>query len=482
MKDITPQIWQYFEEICRIPRPSKREGRIRTYIKRFSRKQRLDFKEDKAGNILITKPATQGKEHLKTVILQGHVDMVCEKDSNVQHNFLTDPINFLIDDGWIKARGTTLGADDGIGIAAMLAILADKDIEHGPLEAFFTVDEETGLTGAKALQKDFLTGEILINLDSEDEGELFIGCAGGIDTIATIAYEDSVTPPDAISYKLSITGMAGGHSGDDIHKRRGNAIKILGRLLLDSSSLYGISLSSFEGGNLRNAIPREATAIVMVNKLYKEDFEAYCLSEAQLWKEALISTSPNFAFTIEPCDMPESIIDIVTQSCMLHSVAMCPTGVAEWNEKMKGLVSTSSNLASIRFPGKNKIVIVTSQRSDNETKKMELAQRIRKLFEAIEAKVTQSDGYPGWTPNLQSPILWIADAAYLELFHKEPVIRAIHAGLECGLFLKEYPHLDMISFGPTIKDAHSPSERLKIATVKPFADLLLCVLERIPPR
>ncbi len=480
MKDITPQVWQYFEEICRIPRPSKKEGKIRTYIKRFARKHHLAYKEDTVGNILIIKPATAGKEHIKTVVLQGHLDMVCEKNSEIQHNFLTDPIDFYTDGDWIKARGTTLGADDGIGIAAMLAILADGETEHGPLEALFTVDEETGLTGAKSLQEDFLTGEILINLDSEDEGELFIGCAGGIDTTATIAYEDSEVPPDTIAYKLNITGMAGGHSGDDIHKRRGNAIKILGRLLLDSSSLYGISLAEFEGGNLRNAIPREASATILVNSMYKSDFETYCLSEAQLWKEALISTSPNFTFVIEPCDIPASIIDIVTQSCLLHALAMCPSGVVDWSKKMRGLVSTSSNLASIRFTGKHKIVIATSQRSDDELEKKELSKRVCTMFNAIGAKVVQSDGYPGWSPNLKSTILQITDTTYSELFHKEPIIRAIHAGLECGLFLEKYPKLDMISFGPTIKDAHSPSERLHTPTVKPFVDLILCVLERIP--
>jgi dipeptidase D len=479
LKDITPQIWQYFEEICRIPRPSKKEEKICAYIRQFADDQRLACKQDKAGNILISKPATPGKEHKPTVILQSHVDMVCEKDSSVRHNFNTDPIDHYIDGDWMKARGTTLGADDGIGVAAMLAVLADPDIAHGPIEALFTVDEETGLTGAKALQAGFLTGKILINLDSEDEGELFIGCAGGIDTVATFKYEHNEIPPNSIAYKLAISGMTGGHSGDDINKRRGNAIKILNHLLLDSSSLFGISIYRFEGGNLRNAIPREATAIIVVDNHYRTDFEQYCASESQLWKEALISTSPGFRFTIEPCDMPTHIMDIVNQSCLLNSLALCPSGVISMSETMPGLVSTSTNIASVKFVGKKKIAITTSQRSDREEAKMSINKRVRRIFAMMEAEVISSDGYPGRTPNPESPILETTKVAYWELFGRKPVVKAIHAGLELGLFLEKYPRLDMISFGPTIKNAHSPSEQLHIPSVKQFSDLLLKVLEDV---
>ncbi len=482
MKDITPQIWQYFEEICRIPRPSKKEEKICAYLKRFAEKNRLTCTQDAVGNILIAKPAASGKEGLRTVILQSHVDMVCEKNSEVSHNFNTDPIDFYIDGDWMKARGTTLGADDGIGIAAMLAVLADNDIVHGPLEALFTVDEETGLTGAKGLQSDFLTGDILINLDSEDEGELFIGCAGGIDTVATLTYERCPIPPDTVAYRLSLGGMTGGHSGDDINKRRGNAIKILTHLLLDASSLFGISISRFEGGNLRNAIPREASADVLIHKHYITDFELYCAGEAQLWKEALISTSPNFRFSIEPCPMPECIIDIVNQSCLLNALTLCPSGVVAMSEAMPGLVSTSSNIASVKFKGKRKIEIVTSQRSDREEAKASISKRVRRIFAMMDAEVKNSDGYPGWTPDPQSPCVEIAKTAYRKLFGNDPVVRAIHAGLECGLFLEKYPGLDMVSFGPTIQNVHSPSEQLNIPTVKRFADLLLAVLEDIPEK
>jgi len=478
-KDITPKIWQYFEEICRTPRPSKKEEKICAYLKQFAENHQLSCKQDVMGNILITKPATAGMEHKPTVILQGHVDMVCEKDSDVNHDFETDPIDFYIDGDWMKARGTTLGADDGIGMAAMLAVLADKDIAHGPLEALFTVEEETGLTGASALQDGFMSGNVLINLDSEDEGELFIGCAGGIDTVATFTYKQCEIPPNSIAYKLKISGLTGGHSGDDINKRRGNAIKILNHFLLNCSGLFGVSICSFDGGNLRNAIPREARTIIMLDNTYCEKFEEYCAEEAQLWKDTLISTSPGFCLTLEKCETPEYIIDIVSQSCLLNSLSLCPSGVVAMSEIMPGMVSTSTNIASVKFEGDDKIVVTTSQRSDSEETKMSLNKRIRRIFAMMDAKVSGSAGYPGWTPNLQSPILITTQKAYSELFGKEPLVRAIHAGLECGLFLEKYPHLDMISFGPTIQNGHSPSERLHIPSVKRFSDLLLRVLKDV---
>ena len=480
VKDLKPtEIWTYFDQITRIPRPSKKEEKIVQFLIDFAKANQLEVKKDEALNIIIKKPATPGKENLQTVIIQSHVDMVCEKNNDVRFNFDTDPINHYIDGDWMKARGTTLGADDGIGVATILAILAERDIEHGPLEAFFTVDEETGLTGAKALQEDFLAGKILINLDSEDEGELFIGCAGGIDTVATFTCKFTDIPPNSIAYRLFISGLTGGHSGDDIHKRRGNAIKILNHLLLDSSGLQGISLCKFEGGNLRNAIPREASAIVIVDKGYQSEFEQYCIDELQLWKESLITASPGFCFTVEPCDMPEYIIDIVSQSCVLNALSMCPSGVVAMSETMPGLVSTSTNIASIRCAEDRKITIATSQRSDSEEAKISINKRVRRIFAMMDAEVTSSDGYPGWTPNTQSPILNTVKAAYQKLFAVKPIVRSIHAGLECGLFLEKYPHLDMISFGPTIKNVHSPSEQLHIPSVERFSDLLLQVLENV---
>ncbi|MDR2036661.1 MAG: aminoacyl-histidine dipeptidase [Bacteroidales bacterium] len=482
MTDITQKIWQYFEEICRIPRTSKNEEKICDYLKQFAEKEHLAYKQDAAGNVLILKPAVKDKENLKTVILQSHVDMVGEKNSDVQHDFLTEPINAYIDGDWMKARGTTLGADDGIGMAAAVAILADPTIEHGPLEALFTVDEETGLTGAKALEENFMTGEILINLDSEDEGELFIGCAGGIDTTAVFRYTTTKIPANARAFQLSITGLTGGHSGDDIDKGRGNAIKILNQILLKSVELFGISLARFEGGNLRNAIPREASAIVIIDPVHYNKFEQHALSIAGQWKESLITTSPGFHFSIDPYEKADTIIDINTLSGLLNAIEACPSGVIRMSETMPGLVSTSTNLASVKFTGTNTITIATSQRSDDEKAKKEIARHIHDIFEIAGATVTHSDGYPGWTPNPQSPILEITKTVYSDLFSKQPIVRAIHAGLECGLFLEKYPTLDMISFGPTIKGAHSPSEQLNIPTVKQFADLLLGVLGKIPEK
>ena len=479
MKDITPQIWQFFEEICRIPRPSKKEEKICAYIRQFADDHRLEYQQDEAGNIVIGKPATLGMEHKPTVILQSHVDMVCEKDGNVVHNFDTDPIDYYFDGDWMKARGTTLGADDGIGVAAMLAVLADTDISHGRIEALFTVDEETGLTGAKELKAGVLDGTILINLDSEDEGELFIGCAGGVDTVATLSFKHNDIPPNSIAYHLKISGMTGGHSGDDINKRRGNAIKILNHLLLDCSSMYGISVSLFEGGNLRNAIPREAFAVIVIDECYRYEFEQYCYSEAQLWKETLKSTSPGFCFSMKQCHLPAHIMDIVNQSCLLNALSLCPSGVISMSETMPGLVSTSTNIASVKFTGFKEITIATSQRSDKEDAKLSISKRIRRILALMEAEVKSSDGYPGWTPNPKSPILETTKVAYRELFGVEPIVRAIHAGLECGLFLEKYPKLDMISFGPTIKNVHSPSEKLQVTSVKKFSDLLLKVLENV---
>lgn len=482
MKDTVSSALDYFKEICQVPRPSKKEEQICAYIKEFADKHHLLWKQDAVGNILVSKPAAKGRENIQTVILQSHVDMVCEKDKGVRHNFEKSPVKYYTDGDWMKARGTTLGADDGIGVAATLAILADKTSEHGPVEALFTVGEETGLTGARELEAGFMNGNILINLDSEDEGELFIGCAGGITTTATFRYTEKEIPPFSVAYKLEISGLAGGHSGDDICKGRGNAIQIMNRLLLNASSFYGISIYRFEGGGLHNAIPREASAIIVTDIDQAAEFEAYCIDEAQMWKETLTETSPGFTFTIEPCGLPPSIIDIVSQSCLLQAITWCPSEVIEMNASIPGLVSTSSNIASVKFKGKKKIVVVTSQRSDNEESKRKLVEQVYYNFESPDSVVKTSNDYPGWTPNLQSPILQITRTAYRDLYGKDPVVRVIHAGLECGMFLKKYPDLDMISFGPTVKEVHSPNEKLFLPSVKLFVDLLLEVLNRIPAK
>ena len=473
------EVMSFFHEILQIPRPSKKEEKIIAYLENFARNHNLPFRKDEAGNVLISKPATKGKEKVKIVILQSHLDMVCEKNSDTVHDFDKDPIRGYVDGEWVKARGTTLGADDGIGIAAQLAILASDSVVHGPIECLFTVDEETGLTGAFALQKDFFRGKILINLDSEDEGELFIGCAGGADTVAAFSFQKETPPTGMNAFKLSVTGLKGGHSGDDIHKGLGNSNKILNRFLWSLNRKTGIRLSEFDGGNLRNAIAREAFAVFMIDRDQtahaKELFGQY----ANDVRKELHATEPGLSLKLEETSGPDFVIDKPTQDALLNSLYACPHGVIAWSQTIEGLVETSTNLASVKFKG-DRIEVSTSQRSSVESSKWDIAYMVEAVFLLAGASVKHGEGYPGWTPDKNSEILRISEAAYERLFKTKPVVRAIHAGLECGLFLEKYPDLDMISFGPTIKGAHSPDERLHIESNVKFWELLLEVLKKVP--
>lgn len=475
-------VFHYFEEICRVPRPSKREEKIIAYLKAFGKKHGLETLTDEAGNVLIRKPATPGKEGLKTVVLQSHIDMVCEKNSDVQHDFLTDPIETVIDGEWLKAKGTTLGADNGIGVATELAILAADDIEHGPLECLFTVDEETGLTGAFALKEGFLSGDILINLDSEDEGELFIGCAGGAGTYAEFAYTPVPAPQDYFYFRIAIKGLTGGHSGDDINKGRANANKLLNRFLVQLAAKYDLLLCEIDGGNLHNAIPREAHALCAVPMKDKEavrvDLNVYT---AELENEYTV-TEPNLRTELSsepPC--AEAIDPLVTKN-LLRAVYAVHNGVYAMSQDIPGLVETSSNLASIKQTEDHKIKIVTSQRSSILSSRKDMSEMVASAFLLGGATVTTGDGYPGWKPNPASPILKVAVESYRRLFGTEPKVKAIHAGLECGLFLEKYPLLDMVSFGPTLRGVHSPDERMLIPTVDKFWRHLLDVLVNIPAK
>ncbi len=483
IKNLKPHlVWKYFSEILLIPRPSKKEEKIIAYIIAFAKKQKLVYKKDKTGNIIISKPATTGYENKKSIALQSHVDMVCEKSANVKHQFETDPIDAYIDDGWIKARGTTLGADNGIGIATQLALLADKTIKHGPIECLFTVDEESGLTGAFNIKKDFFKSKILINLDSEDEGELFIGCAGGTDTLITMPYKRKLLKKPCSAYTVSVKGLRGGHSGDDIEKGLGNSNKILIRFLWEATKLFKIRLFDFQGGNLRNAIPREAKADMVVCIHKKEAFLQFFEEYNHTMKNELKVTEPNMNIQLTTAARPQSVMTGKSQNRFLHAVHACPNGVIEMSMDIPGLVQTSTNLASVKFTGDHVIEIVTSQRSSVDSSKTNISNRVKSLFTLARGKVVHTDGYPGWVPNANSEILKITKASYKSLFKKEPVVRAIHAGLECGLFLEKYPDLDMVSFGPTIKAAHSPDERMEISTVDKFWRLLLKVLNRIPEK
>lgn len=481
---IEPQkIWYYFNEISKIPRPSGKEQNIISYIVELAKEYRLKHKIDKVGNILVKKAATQGYEKRQTVVLQSHLDMVCEKNSNTEHDFEKDPLKLYEKDGWITAEGTTLGADNGIGVAAMLAILFDvNEIEHGPVECLFTIEEETGLTGAKQLNPNFIKGKYLLNLDADNESELFIGCAGGIDTVAYFDYHRGRLPRNTAAYLLTVSGLQGGHSGEDINKNRGNAIKIMNRFLWTLSQKFIYRLSIFEGGNLRNAIPREAYAIIVVNKKRQAKLlDTYFEYKKELSDEYGHS-EPELRFAIDDTNIPQYLINRRTQRQLLDALQTCPSGVINNSYQMKEVVETSTNLSSIKFQKNNRIEVVTNQRSLINSAKKNTANSVKCIFKMANATVKQSGDYPGWSPNKKSEILTITENAYSDIFQKKPNVRAIHAGLECGLFLTKYPDLDMISFGPTIKNAHSPSEKVNIESVEKFWKLLTNVLLLIPEK
>lgn len=475
-------VFKYFEEICQVPRPSKKEEKIIAHLKAFGAKHNLETKVDEAGNVLIKKSATQGKENLQTVALQSHVDMVCEKNNDVQHDFLTDPIETEITGEWMKAKGTTLGADNGIGVATQLAILADDSIEHGPLECLFTVDEETGLTGASALKEGFINADILLNLDSEDEGELYIGCAGGIDTVAEYNYECVEIPEGHLCFKVEVKGLKGGHSGGDIHLGRGNANKILNRFLCIMRGRYGkkFYLCKINGGNLRNAIPREAYAIFALPEEVKHETRiALNTFTAEIENEIGV-VEPDMKITLETETFQEYAIDDESTVELLTALYACPHGVHAMSPTIPGLVETSTNLASVKMKPGDIIRVETSQRSSIVSARDEMSNTLHAIFTLAGAKVSSGEGYPGWKPNPHSVVLEVAAASYKRLFGVDAKVKAIHAGLECGLFLDKYPTLDMISFGPTLTGVHSPDERMHIPSVDKFWRHLLDILAHIP--
>jgi dipeptidase D len=474
-------LWNYFAEICTIPRLSKDEGRIIKYLLAFARAQKLEHSRDATGNVLIRKPASQGKEDLKTTILQSHLDMVGEKDQASPHDFTRDPIKPVRDGTWIRAAGTTLGADDGIGIAAQMLVLSDRTLEHGPLECLFTADEESGMTGAKGLNPGFMKGRILLNLDSEDWGELFIGCAGGIDTLGEFAFNSREPDKYSMACRISVSGLRGGHSGDEIHKSPGNAIKIAASLLLKAGIEHGLALSLFEGGNLRNAIPREAMAEFCIPGDQFQGFARSFTAEKTRISSELSEYEPDLKIELAETARPAAVLREKDQKRFLEALDRCPHGVIRWSPDIDDLVETSTNLASVRFMPEDKIQVVTSQRSSVEKAKKEIAGTVARCFQDGGAVTEHTDGYPGWTPDTGSEILGIVSETYEELFSEKPVVKAIHAGLECGLILEKYPGLDMVSFGPTIKGAHTPGERLDIESTEKFWRLLIHVLGRIPP-
>ena len=473
------RLWHYFLEICKVPRPSKKEKAIALYLKEFAKNNDLECTIDEAGNVLIRKQASPGYEKRRAVILQSHLDMVCEKNSDIVHNFDLDAIDPWIDGNWVKAKGTTLGADDGIGIAAAMAILESKNIPHGPLEALFTTDEETGLSGAFALKPGQLNGRVLINLDSEDEGQLFIGCAGGKDTVASVPLETEEVPADHVAFNVSLTGLKGGHSGDDINKGLGNAVKLINRFLWNAQDRFEIALADINAGNLRNALAREAFAVITVHAENEKSLLEYAATFLSEIKMEFHITEPDISFRLESCTKPEMVLDNVLQADLLDALYACPHGVFAMSREIPNFVETSTNLASVKIIDK-KIVVTTSQRISVESSKKDVADMVASVFYLMQADVEHSAGYPGWKPNPGSELLGITVDAYRNLFAQEPKVLAIHAGLECGLIGAIYPGMDMVSFGPTIKGAHSPDERLDIPSTIKFWELTLEVLKNIP--
>jgi len=466
--DLQPKmVWHYFDEICRIPHPSKKEQKMIEYLVDFGRTHRLETIVDDTGNVLIRKKAVPGMEKKASVVLQSHIDMVTEKNSDTVHDFDKDPIVPYIDGEWVKAKGTTLGADNGIGVAAQLALLASDDIPHGDIECLFTVEEETGLVGAKKFQRGVLQSNILINLDSGDGDHFCIGCAGGIDTVATFRYETQQAPEDYFFFRVKVQGLQGGHSGVDINKERGNAIKILARYLWTMNGRFPVYLQRIEGGNLHNAIPREASAVAAIPYCQKE--EASVLLNVFIHDiESEIPWEKEFRIDLESKDTSEKVICKDTSDRLLNALYACPHGVIKNNLDIEGLPEISTNLASVKMRDNNTIIVATSQRSPVESEKHDIKNQIKALFLLAGATVAHGDGYPGWKPNIHSNITKIVVDSYFRLFREQPVLHAIHAGLECGLFIEKYPDLDMISIGPVIIENHSPAEKVHIHSVEKF--------------
>ncbi len=467
MTDLQPHtLWNYFHQITQVPRPSKKEEQIAAYLKDFAVQHQLPVTTDKTGNILIKKPATPGYENHPTVILQAHIDMVCEKNAETTHDFEKDPIQTYIDGDWVKARGTTLGADNGIGMAMMLAVLDAGDLQHPALECLFTVDEETGLTGAYGLDNKLLSGSILINLDSEDDGEIFIGCAGGIGTKAILSYQQETTPSSYFGFRVHVSGLKGGHSGGDIHLGLGNAIKILNRYLWQLNEQMDLRLISLEGGNLPNAIPREASAFCAVPYNEKETIRVILNMYIATIEAEFKDIEPNFRMSMESDSLPETVIEKSASNRLLQTLYACPHGVIAMSRTIPGLVETSTNLASVKMNAQGTFEINTSQRSSSNSAKTDITAQLKAVFELAGTTVIQSEGYPGWQPNVDSALLSKTLTAYKNLFGEEPKVKAIHAGLECGLFLEKYPQLDMVSIGPQMYGVHSPDERLSISSTQ----------------
>ncbi len=475
------EVFENFYSLTRIPRPSKKEAQVIAFMKKWGEDLGLETIVDEAGNVIIRKPATPGYENRKGVILQAHLDMVPQKNADTVHDFEKDPIETYVDNGWVRAKGTTLGADDGLGAAAAMGVLAAKNLEHGPIEGLFTIDEETGMTGANKLEPGVLKGDILLNMDSETEGELYVGCAGGIDTNAYWTPKMEKVADGMAAYQLIVKGLKGGHSGMDINLGRGNANKLMNTLLILVSQKFGVRLATINGGSLRNAIPRESFATVVVPADKAEKMKKLVEEYNTAVKEQFAETEPDLAVSMVETEMPKEVIDNKTFKNMMEAIAKYPNGVIGMSKDFEGTVETSSNLALVKLED-GKIVTCSLQRGLVDELKDQLADEIRKVLEEHGAVAESSGSYHGWKPNIDSPILATMKKVYKDKFGKEPKVMVIHAGLECGILGAKYPNWDMISFGPTLVHPHSPDEALLIESVAPFWEFLVETLKNVPEK
>jgi aminoacyl-histidine dipeptidase len=474
----TEKVLHFFREITRIPRESGHEEKIVAYLQQFAASRGLECKTDKIGNVMIGKPASKGYEDRPAVVLQGHTDMVCEKKSTSDFDFSKDPIQFVIEDGWMIAHDTTLGADNGIGVATAMAILDDDSIEHPRLECLFTVSEETGLDGARAVKKGFITGKTLINMDDEDEGYFCVGCAGGNDTVGTFTYREKKLLPGAVVTRFSIGGGQGGHSGDDIDKNRINGVQQIARFVNEAFQ-YRVDICEIAAGNKRNAIARGGDVVLAIPARNESKVVALFNDFAARLKAEYAVTDPGLFFTAEPVTWKKGAIDGGTAHRLVRALLSIPHGVIAMSADIPGLIETSTNLASVKMDKGHKILVGTMQRSSVNSQRIFLAERVAAVMQLAGAKVRHSDGYPGWKPNMQSHVKDVCVESYKRLFGHEPVVRAIHAGLECGLFTEKFPDMDMIAFGPTLKGVHAPGERLDLASLDRFWAVLLDVLKHV---
>lgn len=479
--DLKPAlVWQCFDEITKVPRPTHHLDKMLKFLVDWAESHNIPVKTDKVGNVVMTKPATPGHENAPTIILQGHQDMVAEKRGDKVHDFFNDPITTIVDGEWVKADGTTLGADNGLGCATAMAVLLDDQLVHGPIECLFTVDEEQGLIGANGIEPGMVTGSILLNLDSEEHGQLVIGCAGGKVTIAELPYTTQAPSNGLKFYRVHLNHFKGGHSGMEIGLGRGNANQQLARFLWGERQKFPMEISRIDGGNLANAIPREAWAIAGVPEASAAEFEKDAEKFlATMREEFAIAEGKDFTFTAEPAEAPAQVIAPCISDKLIAALFATPNGVQWMSNAVPGLIETSCNLASVKMIAGDKIEITVHQRSSVDSRRDEIADRIKALYGMIGAEVRFDDAYVGWNPNPESKVLKVAESSFEDLFGKKPRVEALHAGLECGLFLEKMPGLDMISFGPTLKDIHSPSEKANIKTVGEFWQLLTEILRRL---